>query len=414
MAANTRTRTYAYEAVDTKGNRSKGQVDALSEAAAASILRQRGDMPLVIEATGSGKGMRREIKMPGGGKRVTLKDLSIFSRQFATLVSSGMSLLRALGVLADQTVNPALKQAVTDVRIDVEGGSALSEALGRHRKIFPKLMVSLVTAGEAGGFLDRALADIAANFEKDSELRGKIKAALTYPAIVLAFSFVLIGAVLIFIVPIFEDMFAQLGGELPLITQLIVTASHNMVWAGPLFVTVVVGGTLLFRRRLESSESLRLSFDRFKLKMPVFGRLLQKLAMARFARNLATLLHSGVPVLNALSVVGGTTGNQVITDAMADLQGAIREGRPMSAPMYDHWIFPPMVTQMVEVGEETGEISQMLDKIADFYDREVDSATESLTASIEPIMVLVMGVLVGGMIICLYLPMFTIYQNIQQ
>ncbi|GGJ76142.1 type II secretion system protein F [Pilimelia anulata] len=409
----TRSRTFEYEAVDTKGNRSKGQVDALSEAAAAQILRQRGDMPLVIEAQ-AGKGLRRDLKLPGASKRVGLKELAIFSRQFATLVSSGMALLRALNVLADQAANPVLEQTVIDVRTDVEGGLALSEALGRHRKVFPKLMVSLIAAGEAGGFLDRALADVAANFEKDTELRGKIKAALTYPAIVLAFSFVLIGAVLLFIVPIFEDMFTQLGGELPFVTQVIVTASHSMVWAGPLFVALVVGGFLGFRKRLETSDSMRLAFDRFKLKMPVFGRLLQKLAMARFTRNLATLLNAGVPVLNALSVVGGTTGNQVITDAMDDLQAAVREGRPMSSPMHDHWLFPPMVTQMIEVGEETGEISQMLDKVADFYDREVNSATESLTAAIEPLMVLVMGVLVGGMIICLYLPMFTIYQNIQQ
>jgi type IV pilus assembly protein PilC len=271
----------------------------------------------------------------------------------------------------------------------------------------------MIRAGEAGGMIDGALEQIAVNLEKDTALRGKIKSALTYPAIVLAFTFLLIAGVLIFIVPIFEEMFHNLGGKLPAITQALVTTSHNMWWIGPLFLGVTVGGTMIFRRELRRREDLRLRFDSFKLRLPVFGPLLRKLAMSRFSRNLGILLSVGVPVMQALAVVGETTGNEVINAAMRDVQSAIRDGLPMSTALRRHKTFPEMVTQMIEVGEESGQISQMLDKIADFYDREVDSAAESLTASIEPIMVLVMGAVVGGMVICLYLPMFTIYQNIQ-
>jgi type IV pilus assembly protein PilC len=405
------TKSFDYETVDTEGKRSKGRVDASNDVAAASMLRQQGMVPLSI--TEAGTGLRRELSIPGIGSRTTLKDLSVFARQFATMTSSGMSLLRSLGVLEDQITKPALKRAVSEVRHDVEGGVSLSSALAKHDRIFPVLMVAMIRAGEAGGFLDGALERIATNFEKDAALRGKIKSALTYPAIVLLFSGVLVGGVLIFIVPIFEKMFSSLGGSLPLPTRIVVTASHTLAWSGPLFVALVIAGTLGFKAQLRRSPETRLRFDRFKLRVPVFGPLFTKIAISRFSRNLGTLLGVGVPVLQALDVVGATTGNAVITAAMVDLQESVREGQPMSSRLAAHSVFPQMVTQMVEVGEESGQISAMLDKIADFYDREVDSAAESLTASIEPIMVLVMGVIVGSMVICLYLPMFTIYQNIQ-
>jgi type IV pilus assembly protein PilC len=290
---------------------------------------------------------------------------------------------------------------------------SLSSAMSKHDRVFPRLMVAMIRAGEAGGMIDRALEQIAESLEKDTALRGKIKSALTYPAIVLCFTFVLIAAVLIFIVPIFEQMFKNLGGELPAITQFLVDTSHNMWWIGPLFLGIAIGGSVFYKRRQRESESFRLAVDKAKLKLPVFGSLFRKLAMSRFSRNLGLLLNVGVPVMQALSVVGETTGNEVINLAMRDVQTAVRDGQPMSSALRHHKIFPEMVTQMIEVGEESGQISQMLDKVADFYDREVDSAAESLTASIEPIMVLVMGAVVGGMVICLYLPMFTIYQNIQ-
>lgn len=405
------TLTFEYRTLSADGKRTKGRIDAANEAAAAHLLRQQGLVPLSLTPTGTG--LQKEIRIPGLSNRVSLKDLAVFSRQFATLTSSGMTLLRSLAVLEEQTARPALKQAIAEVRADLEGGVALSAALARHDRIFPTVMVAMIRAGETGGFLDRALERIAVNFEKDAALRGKIKGALTYPVIVLLFSLVMITAVLVFIVPIFERMFTQLGGELPLPTQIIVSFSHTLVWSGPLAIAVAVVGTVLFRAQLRRNPKLRLAFDRTKLRLPVFGPLFTKISIGRFARNLGTLLGAGVPVMQALDVVGATTGNAVIARAMADLQAAVRDGQPMSDRLRGNTFFPQMVTQMVEVGEESGQISQMLDKIADFYDREIAASAESLTASIEPIMVVFMGATVGAMVICLYLPMFTIYQNIQ-
>ncbi|RZU52246.1 type IV pilus assembly protein PilC [Krasilnikovia cinnamomea] len=405
------TKTFQYSGIDASGRKTKGTVEAANEVAASNLLRQRGETPL--EMTQAGQGLSKELSIPGFGNRIKLKDLAVFARQFATMTASGMSLLRSLSILEEQTSAPALKKAVGEVRADVAGGVSLSAAMAKHDKAFPRLMVAMVRAGEAGGMIDRALEQIAVIMEKDTALRGKIKSAMTYPAIVLAFTFVMIGAVLKFIVPIFEGMFKNLGGELPAITQVLVDLSHNMPWIAPLFLVVTIGGTLTLKHLIRTREDVRLKVDRFKLRLPVFGSLFRKLAMSRFSRNLGMLLDVGVPVMQALAVVGETSGNEVINVAMRDVQAAVRDGQPMSTALRLHKIFPEMVTQMIEVGEESGQISQMLDKVADFYDREVDSAAESLTAAIEPIMVLVMGAVVGGMVICLYLPMFTIYQNIQ-
>jgi type IV pilus assembly protein PilC len=405
------TKTFHYNSIDASGRKTKGTVEAPNEIAATNMLRQRGEVPL--EVTAAGQGLNKDLKIPGLGGRTKIKDLAIFTRQFATMTSSGMTLLRSLAIMEEQTSVASLKAAIGETRADVAAGISLSTAMAKHDKIFPRLMIAMIRAGETGGMIDQALEQIADSLEKDTALRGKIKSALTYPAIVLCFTFVLIAAVLIFIVPIFEQMFKNLGGELPGITQFLVDTSHNMWWIGPLFLALAIGGTVAFKRRQRESESFRLAVDRAKLKMPVFGPLFRKLAMSRFARNLGLLLNVGVPVMQALSVVGDTTGNEVINLAMRDVQTAVRDGQPMSSALRNHKIFPAMVTQMIEVGEESGQISQMLDKVADFYDREVDSAAESLTASIEPIMVIVMGAVVGGMVICLYLPMFTIYQNIQ-
>ncbi|MEU8237666.1 type II secretion system F family protein [Actinoplanes missouriensis] len=405
------TKTFNYNTIDAHGKKSKGTIEAPNEAAATHMLRQRGEVPLGL--TLAGQGLQREIKIPGLGNRVKLKDLAVFARQFATMTASGMSLLRSLAILEEQTSSAPLKRAIAEVRTDVAGGGALSSSMAKHDRVFPRLMIAMIRAGETGGMIDKALVQIAESLEKDTALRGKIKGALTYPAIVLAFTFVLIAAVLIFIVPIFESMFKSLGGELPAITQFLVTASHNMVWIGPLIIGVGLVTSITYKHQMRTSPEFRFRVDGLKLRMPVFGPLLRKLAMSRFSRNLGLLLNVGVPVMQALSVVGETTGNEVINVAMKDVQAAVRDGQPMSSALRNHKIFPEMVTQMIEVGEESGQISQMLDKVADFYDREVDEAAEALTASIEPIMVLVMGAVVGGMVVCLYLPMFTIYQNIQ-
>jgi type IV pilus assembly protein PilC len=403
--------TFEYRSVDPAGRHAKGKITASNVNAAIQALRQQGIVPLKV--TESGTGLRRDITIPGLGGRTSARDLAVFSRQFATMTSSGMSLLRSLAVLEEQTAKAPLRKALSEVRGDVEGGVALSTAMGKHTKVFPTLMVAMVRAGETGGFLDGALERIAVNVEKDDALRGKIKGALVYPAVVLGFSMFMIAGVLIFIVPVFEKMFKSLGGQLPLPTQIIVNVSHSLVWSGPLVLGVVFALSTAYKRTASKSAAFRLAADRLRYRLPVFGSLLSKMVIGRFSRNLGTLLGAGVPVLQALNVVGATTGSAVVAAAMADIAQSVQDGQPMSSRLGLHPIFPRMVAQMIEVGEESGQISQMLDKVADFYEREVDTAADALTAAIEPVMVLLMGVIVGSMVICLYLPMFTIYQHIQ-
>jgi type IV pilus assembly protein PilC len=295
----------------------------------------------------------------------------------------------------------------------VQGGSTLSTAMSAHPEHFPLLMINMIRAGEAGGFLDDALGRIAKMFEADASLRAKIKSAMTYPVIVLIFSLLLGTGVIMFIVPVFEKMFKQLGGDLPLPTQILVTLSHNMAWILPIVIVTVVGGLKGYRKAMQSSDSFRLKVDRFKLKLPVFGTLFTKLAISRWARNFGTLMAVGVPVIQALDIVGGTAGNAMIGLAMDDVRDAVRRGGQMSTALEKHPLFPTMVTQMVEVGEETGQITDMLDKVADYYDQEVETATESLTSAMEPLLVVLLGAVIGVMVICLYLPMFSIYQHIQ-
>lgn len=410
-ATSSKTRTYDYEALDSAGKRTKGKVEASTDSAAAAALRAQGVTPLKLNEVG--RGMQAEIKIPGLGDRVKIKDLAVLARQFATMTSSGLSLLRSLAILEEQTPNQKLATALRDVRRDVESGASLSGALGKQDRIFPRLMIAMVQAGETGGFLDQALDRIAVNFEKDATLRGKIKSALTYPMLVVAFSILMLVAVLIFIVPVFEHMFANLHGKLPLPTQILVDVSHQIWWIMPITVAAIFAAASAFRKKLHDDPAWRLAFDKFKLRLPVFGQLFTKIAISRFARNLGTLLHVGVPVLQALDIVGATTGNAVIAEAMKDVSRSVRDGQTMSAPLERHPIFPSMVTNMMQVGEETGQMSAMLDKVSDFYDNEVEAATEALTAAIEPLMVVVMGGMIGVMVVCLYLPMFTIYQNIQ-
>jgi type IV pilus assembly protein PilC len=405
------TKTYAYEAVDAAGAMRKGTIDSESADAAAVALSGQKLIPLTLAA--SGEGLRRDLKIPGFAKRTSLKDLAILSRQFASMTSSGLTLTRSLGILEEQTEKPKLKAAVGQLLDDVQAGTTLSKAMSRHPDQFPLLMINMIGAGETGGFLDDALARIAKMYESDAELRAKIKSALTYPVIVLIFSLLMGTGVIVFIVPIFEKMFSQLGGSLPAPTKVLVVLSHNAYWVLPTVVIVVVVSLRSYRRAMLKSAAFRLKSDRLKLKIPVFGKLYTKLAISRWSRNFGTLLAVGVPVIQALDIVGGTSGNALIGEAMRDVRDAVRTGSTISRPLAKHTIFPSMVVQMLEVGEETGQTSEMLDKVADYYDQEVQTATDSLTSALEPLLVVIMGLVIGTMVICLYLPMFTIYQNIQ-
>jgi len=406
------TKTFTYEALDSTGTLMKGKLEAESADVVAQSLKGQRLTPInVLE---SGHGLQKEIKLSGFKSKTTLKDLAIFSRQFASMTSSGLSLIRSLNILEDQTDKAKLKKAVGQVKYDVQGGSTLSSAMAQHPDHFPLLMVNMIRAGETGGFLDGALDRIARMYEADSNLRAKIKSAMTYPVIVLLFSLLLGTGVIVFIVPVFEKMFAQLGGKLPLPTRIMVGLSHNMWWIGPLVLIATIGGVRVYQRTYRDNYDFRLKVDKIKLRLPVFGPLWTKLAISRWARNLGTLLHVGVPIIQALDVVGGTAGNAVISEAMEEVKGAVRIGQQMSGPLSKNPLFPPMVVQMLEVGEETGQITEMLDKVADFYDHEVETATESLTSAMEPILVVLLGAVIGTMVICLYLPMFSIYKNIQQ
>lgn len=405
------TKTFTYEALDTSQKVVKGKIDSESSENVAHALRDQ--RMTVLDISEEGTGLSKEIKIPGIGGRTSLKDLAVLTRQFASMMSSGLTLVRALGILEDQTVKPKLRAAVGQVRQAVQGGVTLSTALAQHPDQFPLLMVNMIKAGETGGFLDDALQRVATMYEADANLRAKIKGAMTYPVIVLIFAGLMGTGVIIFIVPIFENMFKNLGGKLPLPTEIMVQLSHNMYWVLPIVLAAAGVSIKLYRKNMRDNYEFRLKVDKLKLRLPVFGKLLTKLAISRWARNLGTLLAVGVPIIQALDVVGGTSGNSLISDAMEDVKAAVRVGQQMSVPLARHELFPPMVVQMMEVGEETGQTTEMLDKLADFYDHEVETATDALTAALEPLLVVIMGAAIGTMVICLYLPMFSIYQHIQ-
>ena len=402
--------SFAYRVRTQEGRVLEGVMEADGEGAVAARLRQQGLVPIQISKESKvGLKMEFQIKQP----RVKLKDIAVFSRQFATMINSGLSLLRTLIILSEQTENPTLAKAIGALRDDVERGSSLSAAMSKHPKIFSKLYVSMVRAGETGGQLDTVLVRVAESLEADYKLRQKVKSAMTYPVIVTGISVLLVAVMLVFIVPTFAAMFEDLGGELPLPTKILVIASNQAKILVPLAVVGFVGGFIAYKRVRERSAEARLRTDKIKLKIPVFGTLFQKIALSRFSRTLSLLLRAGVPVLQALDIVSDTAGNEVLGRAALDVKDSVRSGESMSGPLGRHGVFPPMVVQMIAVGEDTGALDDMLDKISDFYDQEVESTTESLTALIEPLMIAVLGGIVGGMVIALYMPMFKVYDLIK-
>jgi type IV pilus assembly protein PilC len=403
------TTTFKYSVRDRAGKLVNGELAAETEAALVQRLKSMGYAPVSIETANAG--LKKELTIPGFGKKVKLKDLAIFSRQFATMINSGLSLMRALTILSEQSENPELARIVAEVRNEVEAGSALSVAMGKHPKVFPPLMVNLCRAGEIGGFLDAVLLQIAENYEAEVKLRSKIKSAMTYPIVVGCIAIIALIIMLTFVVPSFAGIFKSLGTKLPAPTQMLVDISHAMKFLLPLGIILAVAGTVTWSR-VKHREDVRRVVDPWKLKVPVFGMLFQKVAIARFARNLGTMIRSGVPILQALDIVADTTGNWTITSAVRDVQESVRQGESLTQPLSQHDVFPPMVVQMMAVGEDTGALDTMLAKIAEFYDQEVEATTEALTALIEPIMIAVLGGLVGGMIVCLYLPIFDVYNHI--
>jgi type IV pilus assembly protein PilC len=405
----TATRTFEYSVRDQRGKLIGGKLEAPSEAALVRKLVGMGFAPISVRE--ANKGMSREITLPGGN-RVKLKDLAIMSRQFATMINSGLSLIRALAILSDQTENKALGRTLGEVRGAVEAGQSLSAGLAKHPKVFPPLVINMVRAGEVGGFLDKVLLQIAANFEAEVKLRGKIKSAMTYPVVVFVMAVLAVIGMLLFIVPIFANMFADLGGKLPVPTQILVNLSNGLRLFAPALLVVLVAASVTWGR-IRHQERVRRVVDPMKLRMPIFGPLFQKVAISRFSRNLGTMMSSGVPILQSLEIVGETAGNVVLRDAAVAVQESVRRGETLAGPLAQHSVFPPMVVQMLAVGEDTGAIDTMLQKVSDFYDAEVEATTEALTSLIEPLMIAVLGTVIGGMIIALYMPIFNVFDLVK-
>jgi type IV pilus assembly protein PilC len=400
------TATFEYKVRDKAGKLKTGKLEAETQSQVANKLKGMGYAPLSI--TEANAGLNKELTIPGmGKKKVKLKDLAVFSRQFATMINSGLSLLRALSILTEQTENKELARILGEVRNDIETGSSLSVGMAKHPDVFPPLMVNMCRAGEVGGFLDMVLLQIAENYEAEVKLKGKVKAAMTYPVVVFVIAVLAVIGMLLFIVPVFVGLFADFDSALPAPTRFLVFLSGLMKFMAPLGLIGFIAFMITWPK-VKRKEQVRNVLDPLKLKLPVFGLLFQKIALARFARNLGTMMKSGVPILQSLDIVASTTGNVVLERAIRDVQESVRSGEALAQPLTNHPVFPPMVVQMMAVGEDTGALDTMLHKISEFYDQEVEATTEALTALIEPIMIVVIGAIIGAMIIALYMPIFSL------
>lgn len=403
---------FAYKAKDASGRTISGKTVADDMSLVAAGLKDKGFVPVSITPVSS---FSKEITLPGflGGK-VDIKELAIVSRQFATMVDSGLTLVRALGVLAEQTEDRILAKTLAEVKSDVEQGASLSAALAKHPKVFSDLYVAMIRSGEAGGNLDQVLTRLSTTLEKQVELRRTVKSAMTYPVVVVVVVFIIVTAMLVFIVPTFNKLFAQLHAKLPTPTQVVVSVSQivSSIYALVLVAAVVVA-VLAFRQWIKTDMG-RLTFDTAKLKIPILGKVVHKAALARFTNTLSSLVSSGVPIVDALDIVADTAGNRVIEIALREAREGIRNGRPLAMMLAEHPVMPGMVTQMIDTGEQTGALDTLLQKVADFYDAEVKATVDALTSILEPILIVIIGTVVGGIVICLYLPMFDYIKAVQK
>ena len=405
--------TFTYKALDGRGATASGQIDGDNKSAVAANLRNKGLTVVDINEVKVGLGQR---DLFAGMQRVKAKDLTVFSRQFATMINSGLSMLRALSVLEEQTENKKLGAVLGAVRGDVEAGIALSDALEKHPKIFSPLYINMVRAGEIGGILDEVLNRLATQLEKDDSIRRAVKSAMVYPVMIASFALIVLLGMVLFLIPVFAGMYKELGNaKLPMLTRIMVGASDTMKsWKGGIVVVVVIALVIIIRKAKATPKGTEV-WDRFKLHVPMgIGEVIRKIAVARFSRTLGTLVSSGVPILQAIEITGKSAGNVVIEHAMAAVQTSVKEGQTISAPLKDVSVFPDMVVQMIAVGEETGSLDSMLQKVADFYEDEVNAAVKSLTSILEPIMMLGVGTLVGLVVIAMYLPIFNMMNIVKQ
>ena len=393
---------FAYSAINAQGAELSGEISAPDLGAAREQLRIKGLLAQSLRELADGEAGEQ---IGGAFKKIKPKSLQIFSRQFATMIEAGLNVVSALVILEKQTDDAYLGQVIKALRSDVEGGLLLSEAMGKHPKVFSRLYIAMVEAGEAAGILDIVLDRVAFQIEKETAIKRRVKGAMIYPSMVMIFATLVLVGMLMFLVPVFVKIFAQLGGQLPTLTMYVVRAS-NLLRHNPEIVLLIPGGVFGFKKWVKT-ESGRQTWDRAKLKIPMkIGDTVLKVTMARFSRTLSTLVAAGVDIIKALEITGTTSGNWVIEDALAGVRVKVHEGVPIAQPLVENDIFPPMVSQMVKIGEETGELEKMLSKIADFYEDEVDAAVQSLTSIIEPLMMICVGLMVGVIIIAMYLPMF--------
>jgi type IV pilus assembly protein PilC len=393
---------FAYSAINAQGVVLSGEISANDAAAAREQLRIKGLLAQKLDQLDEGSSTSSGPMKKG----VDAKSLQIFSRQFATMIEAGLNVVSALVILEDQTDDKILGEVIRQLRADVEGGLLLSEAMAKHPKVFSRLYISMVEAGEAAGILDIVLDRVAFQIEKAEGIRRRVKGAMVYPTMVLIFATLVLIGMLMFLVPVFVNIFSQLGGQLPTLTMYVVKASNFLKSYWFIVLPSIPTGIWLFRK-WKRTESGRQTWDKFLLKVPMkIGDTVLKVTMARFSRTLSTLVAAGVDIIKALEITGQTSGNWVVEEALAGVRAKVHEGIPIAQPLIENDVFPPMVAQMVKIGEETGELEKMLAKIADFYEDEVDAAVQSLTSIVEPIMMIGVGLMVGVIIIAMYMPMF--------
>ncbi len=394
---------FKWEGTTKSGQTMKGEMEAPNTEAVQSQLRRQGIAPGNIKE--AGKGLDMELKIPGFEPKVTTKDIVVFTRQFATMIDAGLPLVQCLDILSKQQENKTFKANLTQVKEDVESGSTFADALKKHPKAFDTLYVNLVAAGEIGGILDTILNRLAAYIEKAMKLKKQVKSAMTYPATIIGIAIIVIAVILVFVIPQFQSMFESFGQQLPLPTRVVIAISDFL----QSYIFLIIGGCyaiIWILKRIYKTPKGQLFMDAMFLKLPVMGILIRKVAVAKFTRTLGTMISSGVPILDGLDIVAKTSGNKIVENAIYKVARSISEGKTIAEPLAESGVFPPMVCQMIAIGEQSGSIDTMLNKIADFYDDEVDDAVGNLTAMMEPLLMLFLGTTVGGLVIAMYLPIF--------
>jgi len=395
--------TFAWTGRSRDGKSTKGTMDAASEAAVMANLRRQGIQANKVKE--SGKGLNADLNISFLKPKITTKDIVVFTRQFATMIDAGLPLVQCLDILSSQQENKTFKEVLLKVKEDVESGSTFADALKKHPKAFNELYVNLVAAGEVGGILDTILNRLAAYIEKALKLKKQVKSAMTYPTTIIGIALVVIAVILVFVIPTFEKMFTDFGGALPAPTQIVINLS-NFIQNYILLIIGAIVFIIFAVKKTYATDKGRDKIDNWALKLPVFGILIRKVAVAKFSRTMATMISSGVPILDGLDIVRKTAGNRTVEKAIANVRSSISEGKTIAEPLKESGVFPPMVCQMIEVGEQAGALDTMLSKIADFYDDEVDDAVNNLTAMMEPLLMLFLGTTVGGLVIAMYLPIF--------